>query len=204
VNGRSEQAVVNENGFLNLPGDARANAGGSRDDRGNGNNQAYGNRDYRNGNDQRYTNGNNRGYGDDQGYGSRDNRGNGNGPDYRNGNNRGYGDDQGYGSRDNRGNGNGPDFRNDNNRGYDQARMERVVLPAGTELALRTNQRIDSRDVVEGQTFAAQIDQDVRDTDGSIAIPRGSNATLVTRRLESNGDIPWTLIRSPSNGGVTE
>jgi hypothetical protein len=85
---------------------------------------------------------------------------------------------QGYGNQDNRDNG-----------GYDQARMERVVLPAGTELSLRTNERIDSKDVVEGQTFSAQIAEDIRDTDGSVAIPRGSDAKLITRRLEGNGDI---------------
>jgi hypothetical protein len=67
--------------------------------------------------------------------------------------------------------------------------MERVVLPAGTEIAVRTDQRIDSRDVVEGQTFPAEIAEDVRDTDGSVAIPRGSDASLITRRLEGNGDI---------------
>jgi Domain of unknown function (DUF3395) len=83
-------------------------------------------------------------------------------------------------NRDNRGN---------DDRDYDQARMERVVLPRGTELPLRTNERIDSRDVVEGQTFSAQIAEDVRDTDGSIAIPRGSEARLITRHLEGNGDI---------------
>jgi hypothetical protein len=59
----------------------------------------------------------------------------------------------------------------------------------GTEVAVRTNERIDSRDVVEGQTFSAQIEEDVRDTDGSVAIPRGSDVRLVTRRVESNGDI---------------
>jgi hypothetical protein len=59
----------------------------------------------------------------------------------------------------------------------------------GTEVALRTNQRIDSRDVVEGQAFSAEVAEDIRDTDGSIAIPRGSDATLITRRLEGNGDI---------------
>jgi hypothetical protein len=80
-------------------------------------------------------------------------------------------------------------YNNQDNQGYDQARMERVVLPAGTVIALRTNERIDSKDVIEGQTFSAQIADDVRDTDGSIAIPRGSDARLVTRRLESNGDI---------------
>lgn len=72
---------------------------------------------------------------------------------------------------------------------YDQARMERVVLPPGTELAVLTDERIDSHDVVEGQTFRAEIADDVRDTDGSIAIPRGSPAALITRRVENNGDI---------------
>ena len=103
--------------------------------------------------------------------------------------NRGNGNDQSYGNQDNRGNGNPQVYGNQDNRGYDQARMERVVLPVGTEIALRTNQRIDSRDVVEGQTFSAQIAEDVRDTDGSIAIPRGSDASLITRRLDSDGDI---------------
>jgi hypothetical protein len=89
---------------------------------------------------------------------------------------RGNNDDQGRGNRD-------------NDRGYDQDRMERVVLPAGTELAILTNERIDSRDVVEGQTFSAQINEDIRNPDGSIAIPRGSDASLITRRVEGNGDL---------------
>jgi hypothetical protein len=88
---------------------------------------------------------------------------------------------------------NNQDNRNGNrypeNRDYGQSRMERVVLPVGTEVAVRTNERIDSRDVVEGQTFSAQIEEDIRDTDGSVAIPRGSDVRLVTRRVEVNGDI---------------
>ncbi len=80
-------------------------------------------------------------------------------------------------------------YPNQGNRGYGQDRMERVVLPAGTEIAVRTNERIDVKDVVEGQTFSAQIDQDVRDTEGSIAIPRRSDAQLIARRVEKDGDI---------------
>jgi len=86
----------------------------------------------------------------------------------------------------------GPDRpRDDNrdNRGYDQSRMERVVLAAGTEVAVRTNERIAARNAVEGQTFSAQIAGNVRDSDGSTAIPRGSDARLVVRRLENNGDL---------------
>ena len=115
------------------------------------------------------------------------------------------GDDRRDNHADDRGPANNQGYQNQNNQsqnnqGYDQARMERVVLPAGTEVALRTNQRIDSRDVVEGQTFSAQISEDIRDTDGSIAIPRGSDASLVTRRLEGNGDITLD-VESISVGG---
>ena len=105
------------------------------------------------------------------------------------GDDRDNGNGQAYGNPDNRDNRNDQGRANQDDHGYDQARMERVVLRAGTELDLRTNERIDSRDVVEGQTFSAQIAEDVRDSDGSVAIPRGSNASLVTRRVEGNGDI---------------
>ena len=91
-------------------------------------------------------------------------------------------------NRDNRGLGQPPN-NNQNNRGYDQSRMERLVLAAGTEVAVRTNERIDARDAVEGQTFSAQIEENVRDSDGSTAIPRGSDARLVVRRMENNGDL---------------
>jgi hypothetical protein len=99
------------------------------------------------------------------------------------------------------GNGNGPDRlnsgpgdpgpRDDNrdNRGYDQSRMERVVISTGTEVAVRTNEPIDARNAEEGKTFSAQIEEKVRDRDGSTAIPRGSNAKLVVRRLENSGDL---------------
>ena len=108
----------------------------------------------------------------------------GDGP-YRSGN---YGRPE-NGGRDNPGYANNQDNRNQDNHDYGQSRMERVVLPPGTEVAVRTNERIDSRDVVEGQTFSAQIEADIRDTDGLVAIPRGSDARLVTRQVENNGDI---------------
>jgi hypothetical protein len=112
---------------------------------------------------------------DDQGYGHQDNPGNSNDQNYRPESNPGNGTDQRNGNQD--------------NRGYDQAALERVVLPAGTEVAVRTNERIDSRDVVEGQTFSAQLNDEIRDQGGSVVIPRGSDVRLVTRRLEGNGDI---------------
>jgi hypothetical protein len=80
--------------------------------------------------------------------------------------------------------GGGPDRLRD-----DQSRMERVVLAAGTEVSVRTNERIDARNVVEGQSFSAQIEENVRDIDGSTAIPRGSDVRLVVRWLENNSDM---------------
>jgi hypothetical protein len=78
---------------------------------------------------------------------------------------------------------------NQNNSGYDRSRMERVVLAAGTEVVVRTNERIYARNKTEGQTYSAQIEEHVRDRDGSIVIPRGSNASLVIRRVENDGDL---------------
>jgi hypothetical protein len=109
------------------------------------------------------------------------------GDDHRDDRDNGYG--RGYGNQDNRDNGYAQGYGNQGYGGYDQARMERVVLPVGTELALRTNERIDSKEAVEGRTYSAEIAEDVRDSDGSVAIPRGSDARLITRRLEDNGDI---------------
>ncbi|HXJ03628.1 MAG TPA: hypothetical protein VNH65_00925 [Candidatus Acidoferrum sp.] len=97
--------------------------------------------------------------------------------------------DQGYGHQDNPGNGNDQQNGRQDNRGYDQAALERVVIPAGTEVDVRVNERIDSRDVVEGQTFSAQLSEEIRDQNGSVVIPRGSDVRLITRRLEANGDI---------------
>lgn len=124
---------------------------------------------------------------DGQGYEPQGNPGNGNDQGRGREGNPSNGNDQGRGREGNPGNGQG--YGNQDNRGYDQAAMERVMLPAGTEVAVRTNERIDSRDVVEGQTFSAQVNEDIRDQGGSIVIPRGSDVRLITRRLEGNGDI---------------
>jgi hypothetical protein len=103
-----------------------------------------------------------------------------------------HGDRDDHGNRDDhdRGDNRGgrSDYRDDDH-GYDQARVERVVIPRGAEIAVRTDERIDSRDVEPGQSFPAHIAEDIRDADGYIAIPRGSEARLFTRRLEGNGDI---------------
>src|SRR6202521_19425 len=110
-------------------------------------------------------------------------------PPYDNRDNNGNNNGQGYGNQGNNGYGNGQGYGNQGNNDYGQARMERVVIPVGTEVAVRTNERIDSQDATEGDWYSAQIADDIRGSDGLVAIPRGAEVRLVTRRLESNGDI---------------
>jgi hypothetical protein len=61
------------------------------------------------------------------------------------------------------------------------------VLPAGTELPVRNEETIDSAKAVEGQLYAAEIAGDVRDADGAVVIPRGSNAQLVIKSASKGG-----------------
>ena len=61
------------------------------------------------------------------------------------------------------------------------------VLPAGTEIPVRNEETIDSGKAVEGQVYAAEIASDVRDADGAIVIPRGSNAHLVIKSATKGG-----------------
>jgi hypothetical protein len=56
-----------------------------------------------------------------------------------------------------------------------------TTIPNGTELSIRTNETIDSKNATEGQTYSALINEDVRDSSGNITIPKGSDAQLVIR-----------------------
>ena len=60
-------------------------------------------------------------------------------------------------------------------------------LRAGTELSVRTDETIDSKKAVQGQTFAAEVSKDVHDAAGDVVIPRGSNAQIVIRSASKGG-----------------
>jgi len=57
------------------------------------------------------------------------------------------------------------------------------VIPSGTNITVRTNERIDMHDSSDGRIYTAVVDQDVRDRDGQVVIPRGSDAELIIRNL---------------------
>jgi hypothetical protein len=60
-------------------------------------------------------------------------------------------------------------------------------LGAGTEVPIRSEETIDSSRAAEGQTYAAEISEDVRDPNGDVVIPRGSNAQIVIRSASKGG-----------------
>jgi len=61
------------------------------------------------------------------------------------------------------------------------------LLPVGTKVSVRTEETIDSATAVEGQTYAAEIADDVPDANGDVVVPRGANAQVVIRSASKGG-----------------
>jgi hypothetical protein len=62
-------------------------------------------------------------------------------------------------------------------------------IPSGTEIAVRNDEMIDSSKAAEGQTYAAEVTDDVHDAKGAVVIPRGANAQLVIKSASGGGRI---------------
>lgn len=131
---------------------------------------------------------------------------NSNGAGYNNNNNPGYNGPRNASDRDrwNRQNANGNpnsgangNFGNSGNNTFGNASNNNNLgnnnpnyassngpgLPAGTQLAVRTNETIDSKTATDGRTYSAVIAQNVADSSGNIVIPQGSDAQLVIKSL---------------------
>ncbi len=63
----------------------------------------------------------------------------------------------------------------------------KLEAPAGTELVVRTVERIDSRNGGADQTFSAIVEQEVTNTSGRVIVPERSSAQLIIRQLSSGG-----------------
>jgi hypothetical protein len=63
------------------------------------------------------------------------------------------------------------------------------TLAAGTEVAVQTDETIDGSTAAEGQTFAADVTEAVRDADGKVVIPAGSKAQITIKSLAKAGKI---------------
>ena len=68
-------------------------------------------------------------------------------------------------------------------------RTKTYQLPVGTEISVRSEETIDSGRAAEGQTYAAEVANDVLDAAGDLVIPRGSNAQIVIRSASKGGRI---------------
>lgn len=64
-----------------------------------------------------------------------------------------------------------------------------LIIPSGTDVPIRTNETIDSKNSYEGQTYSASVSEDIQDRDGHIAIPAGSQAQLIIRNISSGGAV---------------
>lgn len=80
------------------------------------------------------------------------------------------------------------------------------VLPVGSRVPVRTEETIDSATAAEGQTYAAEIADDVPDANGDTVVPRGANAQVIIRsaskgnRFHGTSDLVLDL-QSISVGG---
>lgn len=63
------------------------------------------------------------------------------------------------------------------------------VIPSGSDLSVRTNEPIDSRNSYQGQTYSASITEDVLDTAGGVAILAGTAAQLLVRNTSTGGAV---------------
>jgi hypothetical protein len=63
------------------------------------------------------------------------------------------------------------------------------VIPSGTEISIRTNEKIDSGNASAGQTFAAEVTDEVMDISGGVAIPAKSPAKLLILSRSGGGAV---------------
>jgi len=144
--------------------------------------------------------------------GNNDNRDNGN-YDSRNNANNDNRDNRNYDNRnnanndnrdnrnyDNRNNANNDNRNNGNNNYPSRGDNQPEYLPAGTRLAILTNEQIDSNTANTNQIYSGQVDQDVTDNAGEIVVPRGSSAELVIRTYSSDSDMTLDVQAITVNG----
>jgi hypothetical protein len=63
------------------------------------------------------------------------------------------------------------------------------IVANGTQIVVRSNETINSSISEAGRTYDAEIEQDVPNASGSVAIPRGSPAKLIVRKAKQGGAI---------------
>ncbi len=81
-------------------------------------------------------------------------------------------------------------YGNQNNSQYgNQYGGNEVVIPAGSQISVRTENEINAQNANVNQTYPATVAQDVMDQNGRVVIPRGSQAELVVKDVNQGGTI---------------
>jgi len=70
-----------------------------------------------------------------------------------------------------------------------EIRSKTYVVPENTKVSVRADETINSATAAEGQTYAADVTDDVLDANGDVVIPHGSNARIVIRSASKGGRI---------------
>jgi hypothetical protein len=71
----------------------------------------------------------------------------------------------------------------------DDITTETHVIDAGAEISVQVDETIDGSTASEGQTFAADVTEAVRDAQGKVVIPAGAKAQVVIKSLTQAGKI---------------
>ena len=71
----------------------------------------------------------------------------------------------------------------------DDITTETHMIDAGAEISVQTDETIDGSTASEGQTFAADVTDAVRDAQGKVVIPAGAKAQIVIKSLAKAGKI---------------
>jgi hypothetical protein len=73
------------------------------------------------------------------------------------------------------------------------------MLTSGTEIKVRTDTAINAQSATAGQTYAATVSQDVKDSSGNVVVPSGSRARLAAVQTSDN-QISLALQSLTANG----
>ncbi|HEY1948538.1 MAG TPA: hypothetical protein VGG97_16130 [Bryobacteraceae bacterium] len=69
----------------------------------------------------------------------------------------------------------------------------RAIIPVGTDVLVRVDESINSKTADEGRVYAAHLDQDVLDSNATVAVRKGASAEVLVRRVISGKELMLDL-----------
>src|ERR1700749_4809091 len=69
----------------------------------------------------------------------------------------------------------------------------RAIIPLGTDVLVRVDESINSKPAAEGRGYAPHRDQDVLDSNATVAVRKGASAEVLVRRVISGKELVLDL-----------